>query len=266
MEPKPNLTPNIELEEKLELDAIPVFRNNDLYAELFPKIKALFEKGEEPSAKKIYDEIIKHKDKKVILDKTCLNALLDLEIAKLEDFPKELDLKEIPVFRGEVLVSKIFELLKKDFSVEVESNTIDYKISKVLGNFSFESIKTLLEIAKSKNNNIKEIYILTNNLTDHIDNSLKDKALEILKEEIQKEFGFEPKIVPIIDTISDESIQVIVDRHNHAVSRSNLDERFPKQVSMLPLENELFNNQQFLGNELRNKNLIKELRKEFIKS
>lgn len=277
--------PEEEKKEKPKLEAIPIFRNNDLYAEIFPEIKPAFEKGEDPIAKKLFEVLMEYKNKKVILDNTCIETLQNSELG---DFPSEFGLKEVPNVNGWTDMKKISELLKQYYDIDSDlssGTTIDSKISELLqSNFSSESVRGLLEIAKGKNNNIKEVYILSNNIADHTGDFLdffkdevsrlkeedigdfyRDKVVAILKEEAIKEFGFEPKVISTIDNISDQSIQVITDRHNNAIYSQNLAERFPKQISMLPLASELFNNERFLGGSMCGTKVADEIRKIFEK-
>lgn len=258
--------PEEEKREKPELEAIPIFRSNDLYAEVFPEIKPAFEKGEELTAKNVFEALMEYKNKKVILDKTCFDALQN---SKLEDFPLEFGLTEVPSINGEVSTRKISELLKQYYDIDSDLTrwtTIDAKIEKLLeSTFSSESVRGLLEMAKGKNNNIKEVYILSNNIADHVSDFPRDKVMTVLREEVIKEFGFEPKIISTIDDILNQSIQVIADRHNDAVCLSKLAERFPKQISMLPLGSELLNNERFLEGNMCGIKIADEIRKVFEK-
>ncbi|MFH1608424.1 MAG: hypothetical protein ABH951_00190 [Patescibacteria group bacterium] len=274
-------------EEKPELEAVPIFRNNDLYAELFPEIKPAFEKGEEPTVKKILDAIIQYKDKKVILDSTCAYKIMDMdkEEVSISDFPKEFELNELPDHpTNEYIIDtkKIFQLLKEKFNITIVSQpvederfappliSIDEKIAKILAStFSQELIGELFSIAKQKNQNIKKVYILTENINDHIHGKNRDEVIptviSVLTDEVKKNFGIEPIILP---TMSESEIKdgdlIVVDRHNLLV-RGKIVEQKPTQFSMLPMETELSNNERYLENKPEKSKLIILLHKEFEK-
>ncbi len=130
--------------EQSELVYYPIFRDNELYQAMFPEIKPLFAVGEEvgqDSVKKLIDEIILHEnDKLIILDETCKRVL---KLAKEEDFPKKIN-------------------------TSCYDSSIDWKIEKHLHHeFSPGFAKTLFEKAKGKNKNVKQIYIVMQNLSDH---------------------------------------------------------------------------------------------------
>jgi len=289
-----------ENKEKLgELEAVPIFRANDLYCDIFPEIKPIFEKGEEPrSGKKIIEAILKNEGKTVILDRTC-EAYVTL--VKPEDLPKEFGLNEIP--EDGLQINDLKKLFKTHFNIEIKKETIDDKIEKKTANgFSPEIVKGLFEMAKKKNSNIKQVYILSLNIADHApypleisnfkqyEDSAKEIGQEIVetdavdvegieeekkrmsfilavfKKATKEEFGIEPKL---ITTINQEDIKegdlVVVDRHNSACSKLKINEQFPKQVSILPLESEIRNNEKFLGDKFTDSGLIKNLRKDFEK-
>jgi hypothetical protein len=285
-------------QEKGELAFIPIFRNNDLYHAMFPEIKPLFEKGEDvdmTSIKKVVDAIIANENKAVIVDETCKEPLLYIE---LEHLPEKFALKELPTSNGGFDLEVFQKLLKTHYNIDFDPYTsIDEKLRKKIGqDFSVDLAKSLFEIAKNKNKNIKQVYILNNNIGDHAiltsDNSeYVDSAKEIttsitfesneseerkervslilaiLKKAVEEEFGIEPKIVQTIkqSDISEGDL-VIVDRHNSAISNEKLNEILPKQISLLPIETELYNNERFLGNELPSDSLANMLRKDFEKS
>lgn len=327
------------------LAAVPIFRNNDLYQAVFPEIKPLFEKGEEldkkTSVKKIMDRIVENKDKAVVLDGTCLRALAyaELNLLKLDDFPAEFGLKELPIGKGKgpwgdvrdaLDLENIKSLLKAHFNIDFsgkDEDTIDRKIREQFNaDFSPETVKDLLEIAEIKNPNIKRVYILTGSIADHFEyekllkepeeyldsakeieariplalelpdgrrtfsgwslERLKDleKSIEpedlikckakrrneslvaaVFKKVVQEKFGIEP-IIQVAIKAADvvEGDLVIIDRHN-SHSSDKIDEKMPRQVSLLPIESELQNNEKYLGKEFANPNLIKSMRAKFEK-
>lgn len=274
---------DLENKEKLgELEEIPIFRNNDLYAEMFPEIHPTFEKGEEPTVKKIFDEIIKYQGKKIILDETCKSKIEYVEVVdcKIEDFPLVLELKELPLHPKNaefVDMDRIFEILKEKLDItlvlknsEGNPTSVDEKIGAVLGGtFSPELVKNLFEIAKQKNSNIKKVYILTGNIDDHIFTEDRDAVLPTvvptLVDEAKKSFGVEPVVLP---TMNGSQVQdgdfIIVDRHN-ALVRGGIVEQKPTQFSVLPLETELSNNERYLENKPSHTKLTTLLRKQFEK-
>ena len=259
--------------ERRELAVVPIFRSNDLYAKLFPEITPVFEKGEEPTAKKVFEAIKQFPGKEVVLDDTCYKIIKSKSKVSLEDFPIELEIKEVPNMRGEVDLKVVGQLFKEKFDISLPTDihqTIDRKIAKEMNsNFSIEQVKGLFEIAKQKNPNIKQVYILSDNITDHVVPFPKEEVIDLLKEQVQAELHVEPTIIP---TITLEEIKegdlIIADRHNHAIAFSDnkINELLPRQVSILPLESELFNNQQFLNEEIQGDILVKSLRKVFEKS
>lgn len=264
-----NTIPNIideNKEKKPELKAVPIFRNNDLYAELFPEIKPVFEKGEkaENNVKKIIEAILKNENKAVVLDETCEDAL---SCVRLEDFPEKFNLKEIPKNKNGYGfdINAFRDLLKIHFNIELKKETIDSILGKKIGRgFSQELIKSLFEIAKQKNKNIKKVYILTKSIDDHVNSSEKEKVLPILIEEVKQNFGMDPIIIP---TIHESQIQegdlIIADRHNELVFEAV--KRKPTQFSVLPIETELSNNERYLENKIEKDRLVTLLRKEFEK-
>ena len=192
-------------------------------------------------------------------------------------------------FRGERVMLKkeaFVNQIKRQFNVDIENVTIDEKVEKKIGwNFSPAMVKELLNIAKEKNpNEIKNIHILTNNIADHVEYTedifgdptglsfeekrriKSEKVLEILKTEVKKLFNSDPKVV---DSFGNQEIKnndlIIMDRHNEAVRISNINEKFPRQVSILPMETELDNNRKFLGGDFATGELINMLREDFEK-
>jgi hypothetical protein len=264
-----------KLEKTHELIAIPIFRSNDLYNSLFPEITPIFKRGEEPSLKKIFDSIKEHGGKEVILDRTCYKAIAwtPAQEANIEDFPDEFKLKKIPENSGTIDMDKLTKLFKKNFDVTLSpyDNTIDSKIAKALGyNFSPDLIQSLFEIAKQKNSDIQKVYILSDNISDHVGDFPKDKVLDVLKEKVESEFGLSAIIVPTLCNI-EKGDHVVFDRHNHLMSSLvdldtyRLPENISHQVSLLPLETELHNNEQFGGKKLESGTLVETLRKSFEK-
>lgn len=276
-----NIVPKIENKEvKKELSAIPIFRNNDLYSDLFPEIEPTFEKGEEPTIKKILASILRYKNSNIILDKTCSDVLFYPNISKvnLADFPEEFELKEIPLYseNNEVVdTGKIIKILKDKFNISIILDeddgffpvTIDQKIFESIGRkFSEELVEGLFEIAKHKNKNIKKIYILTNRITDHtyFGEDEKNKVIQVLKEEAQKCFNIDPLV---IENMNESEIMegdhIIADRHNPLVFEAV--KQKPTQFSVLPIETELHNNELYLESKPEQKGIVSLLRKEFEK-
>ena len=258
------------LEQKGELAAVPIFRSNDLYDALFPEITPIFKKGEEPNAKQIFEVIASCRDQAIVLDNTCYETILDTDKVTINDLPQEFELQEIPEDAWQVDLRAISELFKEKFSVDMPfygDKTIDRKIDKALGqNFSPELAVGLLEIAKQKNHDIKRVYILSANISDHVGNFPKENVADLLKDTVQKEFGIEPNVVATISATNIvEGDLIIVDRHNPTVSFLKLNETLPRQISLLPIETELFNNEQFLGEEIQSNTLVAQLRKNFEK-
>lgn len=272
---------NIENKEKPELEAIPIFRSNDLYAEMFPEITPAFKKGEEPTFKKVLDAIIQHKNKTVILDRTCQWALKDFYdyhtkkfTVTLNDFPKEFELSELPIKSENKTRLDINKILKQKFNISINDILIDEKIDSATEHaFSSELVEELLSIAKQKNKDIRKIYILTENISDHVgdglDKKAKDKVTDKLVSAIKKNFNIKPIIVETMD-YSDIKVgdHIIVDRH-HPLLRMNgegitANQKKPCQFSVLPLATELNNNERYLENK-KGKNLATILRKQFEK-
>lgn len=262
------------LEKKPNLAAVPIFRSNDLYDTLFPEFEPLFKKGEDPNFKRIIDSIKNHSGKEVILDETCRRAIASVSVSgiKVEDLPAEFKLKKIPEDAGQMDMVKISKLFKKNFDVTLSQyNTIDRKIAKVLDcNFSPDLVKSLLEIAKQKNADIKRVYILSDNLADHVGDFPKDQVLEVLREKVQSELGVTPIIVPTFDYHDiQKGDHIIFDRHNHFmgslvdVETYTLPKDLSLQFSLLPLETELHNNEQFGDKKIESSTLVKTLRKSF---
>lgn len=283
-------------QEKGELAVVPIFRANDLYQAMFPEVEPLFPKGKEigyDEIKPLLNAIAKNKDKSVILDNTCREEILPE--TRLEDLPEEFGLKELPKGFDSYVLGDLF---KKHFNIDLKlDDTIDSKIREQLNfKFSPELTKELLEIVKSKNPNVKQVYILNNSIGDHAGdmsayapeyiNSAKEigasivseesfeerrehesLVLAILKKAVKEEFGVEPAIVSTLHQgdIKDGDL-VIVDRHNSLVSDEKLNEVLPKQVALLPIETELHNNEQFLGGEVSSEGLANRLRKGFEKT
>lgn len=280
-----------ENKEKPELEAIPIFRDNDLYVEMFPEIKPALEKGEEPTLKKVLNAIIQHRNKTIILDKTCAYALSnfyddDAEkfTLKLSDFPKEFELSKLPIGSIDEIEIRIKELLKQKFNISVSEDTIDQKIEGRDGAFSAELVGDLLRIAKQKNKNIKNIFILTENISDHalIDEDgkkiipnlefgsdyrvkAKKRVINTLVDEVKKNFGMEPIIVDVIDKYDiHNGDHIIADRHNPII-RADIFKEKPTQFSVLPLETELYYNEKYLGNPIGTNKLVDLFRKKFEK-
>ncbi len=278
---KLNLVPTIEtnqlnIEKEPELIAVPIFRANDLYNSIFPEIKPVFGIGEEPNAKRIFEVIKANNGENVMLDMTCYKAIHDLQKVTLEDFPKEFKLKEIPEDAGQVDLGEISKMFKEEFDVTLDSyssNTIDMKIARSLGeNFSPELVQSLFEIAKQKNSNIQKVYILSDNISDHVRDFPKDKVLDSIKEKVQSEFGLSPIVVPTLNKNDIKAGDLIVlDRHNTLVNSLTDPETYkiPKdfslQVSLLPLETELHNNEQLTDKKIESGTLVETLRKSFEK-
>jgi hypothetical protein len=313
------------IEKKKKLTAVPIFRENDLFCEIFSEVEPAFNKNEEPNIKAIIKAILKTKNNKIILDRTCERKLFS-EYSGItpEDFPEEIDPKDLLtekiLYKGSTTEQKricldkekFMSMVKKQFNIEIENEIIDRKIEKKIGySFSPEMVDELLNMAIKKNDNeIKNVYVLIGNLIDHtgkeylenlpsnlelseievermkedikvsvpsfteseINNYIKDnkekfaKVLDILKTEIKKVLDLEPKIIDFIEYSKiEKSDLVIVDRHNLFVRRDNMDEKIPKQVSMLPMETELKNNRDFLGKDFATDGLIEKLREEFTK-
>ena len=265
---------DLENKEKLnELEAIPIFRNNDLYTELFPEIKPTFEKGEEPTLKKIVSEIIKYQNKKIIFDNTSRNIFMYGKI-KPEDFSENKEWYEIVSgSEGHSISTGTFEeLIKEKLGIEISSTFIESEMNETFKNdFSPKLVDELFEIAKGKNSNIKQVYILSEAITDHVyefrSNFPKDKVVPTLVEEARKTFGIEPVVLA---TINESEIKegdlIVVDRHNSSV-RGDIVSRKPTQFSVLPMETELSNNDRYLtGNHTKlSGELSKKLRKIFEK-
>lgn len=268
MDPKPNLNQNIEQNEKLELSVVPIFRANDLYEAMFPEIKPLFAKGEEldmSSVQKLIDSIVSNKNKSVVIDDTCREALYHVE---LENLPKEFGLTELPTINGGFDFNAFSELLKKHYNIDFSAwDTIDQKIKELLDyKFSPELVKGLIDIAKRKNKNIQQILILTDSLADHVGDFPRENVLSVIRDEVRKEFGKDAKVVSTIEDLNDGDL-AIVDRHNNLISHLKFDISHPKQVSILPLETEIFNNQENLKENVLDDNMdfIRKLRKIFEK-
>lgn len=271
---------NIEENEGLhELKAVPIFRNNDLYAELFPEIQPAFEKGEDPTLKKVFATIALYRGKNVILDKTCSTAITKPNRAEisLNDFPSELELNEVPAHpQNEKRMDrqKIFDLFKEKMNITILCDkdafpeTIDKKITEVLGGtFSPELVVSLFEIAKQKNNDIKNVYILTENIDDHIYTADRDQVLPTvvptLVEGAKIAFGVDAVILPTINAsdIKDGDL-IVTDRHNKIIRDGAVAQK-PSQFSVLPLETEISNNERYLENKPEQSKLITILRREF---
>ncbi len=165
------------------------------------------------------------------------------------------------------------ELLKDRFQTEIVFEgqnlyTIDEKLSKILGGtFSPELVKSLFEIAKQKNKNIKQIYILTENIKDHVHTEdkeqVKETVVSTLVDEVKKDFSLEPIILPTMNA-SDikDGDHIIVDRHNPLV-HGDIVQKKPTQFSVLPLETEISNNERYLEEKADKSKLVTILRKEF---
>lgn len=286
-------------QERRELAVVPIFRSNDLYQAMFPEIEPVFQKGEDLEGyspevklkrKKLIDFIVKNENKTIILDQTCEEQLWYVGLAELPDkFELDKMPKEFPY--------EFEKLLKIHYNIDYSFGiTIDSRLREKLGQeFSPQVAKVLFEIAKRKNENIQQVYILTLNIADHTTKdvlNLKEygnQAKEIshtisytsgwnteeekkritlvstvLKDVAWKELGVEPELVA---TLNKADIKhgdlIVVDRHNPAIVVEKINEIFPKQISQLPLETELYNNQKFLGDEMASKGLVNVLRKIF---
>jgi len=266
-------------EQKTELAVFPIFRSNDLYDAMFPEINPVCEKGEEPNVAKIFEEILKHPNSAIAVDMTCYNAIeeeLFNAISKkdenaLQSFPKELGLSEAVAEGGKVRMEILPTLLKEKFNIDFsfdEDVLIETRVEQMLGGrFSVEVVKTLLNIAKEKNSDIKEVYLLSENITDHTGSEFpKEEILPTWQKEIETELGIEAKVVP---TLTERDIKegdlFIVNRHNPAISNLDLAKKFPKQVLLLPLESELRNNEQ-TGQSVAGDGVTKMLRAAFEKN
>jgi len=276
-----NITPNFSPEigdnkggkiekEKKPLAVAPIFRANDLYCAMFPEVKPLFNKGEQPDAKKIFEAILQHKGQKVELDYTCMYELS--QIKELEVIPIELSLAEVPMNGNKLDLKVIERLLSEKYGITFINYqggwcTIDDTINQKTGfGFSPEVASVLVEIAKQKNPGAKKIYIIRECLEDHVaGNFSEDEIVQILTEEVKKAFGVEPIVVPELDriiekAISDPSVHIIKDRH---AGQYDFVDEHPKQVSSLPLITELHKNEEFLQLEAKEGGLAAYLREAF---
>jgi len=245
----------LENKEKLnELEAIPIFRNNDLYSELFPEIKAAFEKGEEPTIKKLVGEILKYPNKQLIFDNTCRNKFMYANVTS-EDLPQDLDWQKIleGSANNSISTNTFKKIIEEKYNIRISPNDfIENKINEVLmEDFSPKLVDELFEIANQKNPNIKQVYILSDAITDHVyedkSNFPKEKVLPTLVEEARKFFGVEPIVLPIInESLIKEGDLIIVDRHNPSL-KGDIVKQKPTQFSVLPMETELSNNDRYLG-------------------
>lgn len=267
----------VDKKNKHELAAVPIFRANDLYSSLFPEVKPVFERGEEPTAKKIFDAILEHKNQEVILDQTCLATIMGRrEGSKLtpEDFPPELGLQEVPLGKdGSVDFGVIRSLLKEKFHIIFPSiekpfplkgrpQTIDRKIeNKMQTGFSPETVKWFLELSKKENQNIERVYINTDFLTDHVGTFPKEKVLDTLKAGVQEIFGIEPTIITDGHSgeLGDRDL-VIADRHSN-LARS-LKEK--KQLAVLPISDQMIRNEKIKDTPFE-ASLAKNIREDFEK-
>jgi hypothetical protein len=261
-----------EKQEAGKLKAIPIFRANDLYVKIFPEIEPAFQKGEEPNSKKIFEILKKYQNKEIIFDNTCAKTLF--YETNLEEIPNELNF--IP--KTYTYNEKEFARLSDDkdflkvlmekwgvyFPKNPSGNTIDKTISKKLGfGFSPEIVKTLFDIAKQKNSNLKQILILTDHLTDHVRDFPREQVLPLLQKGAMDAFSIEAKTLPIIEEkdVKDDEL-IVLDRHNEAHGRNDLGKKMPMQTLLLPLETELFNYEQATGKK-PNFDLVSIVRKEF---
>lgn len=301
MESVRNVEPGNPEKERGELAVVPIFRGNDLYQAMFPEVEPVFEKGEnrdDSSAKKVLDAMIANPNKTVLLDKTC-DSYLSYYLT-LENLPKKFELTELPLVNNAFDKKALAKLLKIHYNIDYNPwGTIDAKLEGKLGHaFSPELVKGLFEIAKKKNEDMQKVYILTLHIADHTPKQevlnlkeYEDLAEEIsrtitytngwdteeakkqislvsavLRETAEKELGIKPELIA---TVNMEDIQkgdfFVVDRHHPAVSKGNINERFPQQVLLLPLETELLNNEKFLGNKFPGEGLAMMLRRDFEK-
>lgn len=174
----------LENKEKLgELAYVPLFRGNALYNAMFPDVTPLFQAGEEPNAKIILQEILKHKGEQIVMDGTTQNELQKLTA---EDIAQILPDAEIKYYQNGNLdvMGSINPAFEKDNTTL--SGNLDSKITESQHEqfFSPEDAKEIVSLVKNQIPDVTHIIIALDGMSDHV-KCIKSSA----SEEEQKEWS-----------------------------------------------------------------------------
>jgi|GEM_PF-2238374 len=169
---------NKESKEQLgELASYPIFRGNALYNAMFPDVKPLFQAGEEPDAKIILHEILKHKGEQIVMDKTTERELRELTKEDIAEILPDAEIKYSQNGNLDVMGSlqSVFE--KGNI---ILSGNIDSMLSKSQDEqfFSAEDAKEIISLVKNQVPDVNRVVIGLNNISDHILSGSIDPVLE----------------------------------------------------------------------------------------
>lgn len=172
------LNENKEKEKQLgKLAYYPIFRGNALYNAMFPDVEPLFQAGEEPNGEVVLQEVLKHRDKKIVMDKTTIRALYTLR-----DAPKKNENVDTP--------SLISELLKEvgDLDNMIKENNEEKNF------FSQEDAAEFVSLIKLQLPNVNRVILALDCINSHLFSGYDDFMLSLLnnkelEEEKKKEWN-----------------------------------------------------------------------------
>ncbi len=177
----------IEKNEKLgELAYYPIFRGNTLYNEMFPDIQSLFQAGEEPNAKVILQEILKHKGEQIVMDNTT-DACFRRELTQddLLEVTPGIDIVLTKYDKSLDVMSSLEPIFKKN-GITFSRETIDRLVSgsEYEDIFNSGDAKQIVSLIKNQVPNVNRIIVGVNNIDDHITNSKTELTMEAWKKVI----------------------------------------------------------------------------------
>jgi len=185
---------------------------------MFPEIQPLFQAGEEPDAKIILNEILKHSDSKVTLDNTCHNAVFGYKKLAKEDFPDNTDFKYSN--NGEIDLGGTLNDMFKNKGIEISQ--LDSVVANSLqrGNefkrlFDDVDAGEVVSLIKDQVPEVNRVVLAISNIGDHI-GSLDD-------------FSIEPQLY--MDTPIDQKEEIITKAKNFL--ESNLFQEKMKKLDTL---------------------------------
>lgn len=173
------LNKNKEKKEKLgKLAYYPIFRGNALYNAMFPDVEPLFQAGEEPNGEVVLQEVLKHRDKKIVMDKTTIRALYTLR----DDTERKNENVDTP--------SLISELLKEvgDLDNMIKKNNEEKNF------FSQEDAAEFVSLIKLQLPNVNRVILALDCINSHLFSGYNDFMLSLLnnkelEEEKKKEWN-----------------------------------------------------------------------------
>jgi hypothetical protein len=171
---------NRENKEKLgELEYHPIFRGNALYNEMFPDVYPLFQAGEEPNAKVILQEILKHKGEQIVMDGTTESELRNLTAEDIAQIVPDAEIKYYQNGNIDVM-SSLKPVFEKDNVVL--SGNLDSKISKSQNEqfFSSEDAREIVSLIKNQVPTVNRVIIGLDTIDAHILSGTSDYRLKDL--------------------------------------------------------------------------------------